>query len=135
MKKQTDCASVVEGNWAFNQKSIAIIGMSVMAFGGYIGILIETRYFRTFCWEGMLDTHWTKSLVRVVVILLILAPFGVIFLAVPDTANLSLIIAFKTTVPCLLMFFFLFGFGNLLFVKLKLVSFANFLGNDEERSS
>lgn len=70
----------------------------------------------------MLYTSAGKSVLRLLIIVLLLAPFGSIYLMIPKDANIALVIVFKTAVPCLLMFTLLFGFSNVLFVKTKLVN-------------
>jgi hypothetical protein len=70
----------------------------------------------------MLSTSWGKSGLRVLIIVLLLAPFGSIYLMVPRDASIALTIVFKTAVPCLLMFALLFACANAAFVKAKLVN-------------
>lgn len=73
----------------------------------------------------MLSTSAAKSALRLLIIVLLLAPFGSIYLMIPSNASMALVIVFKTAVPCLLMFALLFGFSNVLFVKAKLVNDNN----------
>ncbi len=73
----------------------------------------------------MLSTSAAKSALRLLIIVLLLAPFGSIYLMIPTDASMALVIVFKTAVPCLLMFALLFGFSNVLFVKAKLVNDNN----------
>ncbi len=73
----------------------------------------------------MLSTSAAKSALRLLIIVLLLVPFGSIYLMIPSNASMALVIVFKTAVPCLLMFTLLFGFSNVLFVKAKLVNDNN----------
>ncbi len=96
--------------------------MALMASGAYFGMLIQAKYFGNLTWKGMLSTSWGKGGLRLVISILLLAPFGSIFLMVPSDAAIALTIVFKTAVPCLLMFALLFGCANALFVKARLVN-------------
>ena len=122
MSKQSACASLLGTNQLFNKKSISINGMALMASGAYFGMLIQAKYFSNVSWKGMLSTSWGKSGLRLLIIVLLLAPFGSVYLMVPSDASIALTIVFKTAVPCLLMFTLLFGCANAVFVKAKLVN-------------
>jgi hypothetical protein len=108
--------------------------MSTMALGAYLGILIQVRYFCTLDWPEMMGTNIWKSLLRLLVSVLILAPFGLMFVFIPNqNINIAIMIIFKTTFPLLAMFVVLFGFGNYIFVRLNLVSdsYAAYIPIDE----
>ena len=71
----------------------------------------------------MLKTAGVKCFIlRLLVITIIALPFGGIFLAIPQDANLTVSIIFKTFVPLNLMVFALFGFSNYFFTRFKLVN-------------
>jgi hypothetical protein len=70
----------------------------------------------------MLQTSWGKGFARIPIIIILMAPFASIFLLVPSTANMVIMIIFKTAVPVTLIFIIVFGFANSLFVKAKLVN-------------
>ena len=54
--------------------------------------------------------------------ILLLIPFGVISLVIPEKASLAIMIIFKTNVPCLGMFVMLFAFSDYLYGKFKLLN-------------
>ena len=109
----------------FNKKSISINGSGLMGCSAYFGMLIQAKYFSNLQWENMLQTSWIKSTYRVLIIILLIAPFGSIYLLVPATASMPIMIIFKSAVPVLLIFTTVFGFANCLFVKAKLVNDEN----------
>jgi hypothetical protein len=45
-------------NLIFNRKSVVINGMGVMAYGAYVGVLIQAKYFPKMNWPFMLYTNW-----------------------------------------------------------------------------
>lgn len=78
---------------------MVISGLGVMSYAAYLGILFQVRFFRTLHWPEMLRTNWVKFLIRLLIVIGLVVPFGVIFLVIPSTANLALMIVFKTFVP------------------------------------
>ena len=96
-----------------------------MACGAYFGMLIQARYFKNSHWRGMLETTWTKSGLRLLISILLLAPFASIYLYVPSTASIGIMMIFKTAVPFFLMFILLFAGFDVVSVKAKLVNDEN----------
>ena len=119
-----DCAKFADSNWIFNKKSISITGLSEMAYGAYLGILIQARYFRHIEWPDLLKTTMPKFFLRYIIVIVLLVPFGLIFILLPSNSNLAVMIIFKTLVPVVLMMFCLFAFANFFFVKFHLVNDA-----------
>ena len=121
LRLQESCSKYADTNWVFNKKSVVISGLGVMAYGAYIGVLIQAKYFPKMDWPFMLFTDWKKLLLRMLVVIALGGPFGAIFLVVPQTASLGVSIVFKTFVPLLLAQISMFGFSNYWFIRFNLV--------------
>jgi len=92
-----------------------------MAYGAYLGVLIQAKYFPKIDWPFMLFTDWKKLLLRMLVVIALAGPFGAIYLCVPQTASLGVSIVFKTFVPLMLAQISMFGFSNYWFIRFNLV--------------
>lgn len=108
---QEDCAKYKGTNLLFNRKSIIICGLGVLAYGAYLGLLLQKRYFQQIS-PGMLKTGFYRYVLRLLVLCLIALPFGLAFLLMPNDANMTVSILFKTLTPGVLMMFSLFAFSD-----------------------
>ena len=93
-----------------------------MAYGAYLGVLIQAKYFHSLNWPHMLKTSFLKFLIRFVIMIVLAAPFACIYLLVPADANLSLMIVFKTVVPLFLSLLSMFAQSNYFFARFNLVN-------------
>lgn len=92
-----------------------------MAYGAYLGVLIQAKYFPKIDWPFMLFTDWKRLILRMLVVIALAGPFAAIFLCVPQTASLGVSIVFKTFVPLMLAQISMFGFSNYWFIRFNLV--------------
>lgn len=116
------CKALALSPYKFSEKSIIIGGMSLLAYGGYLGILVQARFFPNNSWPYMFETTPAKAALRILIIVVLLLPAGILFLVIPKTAPLFVSIVFKTNVPMLAMSICLFSLSNMLSVRFKLVN-------------
>ena len=91
-----------------------------MGYGAYLGVLFSRKFF------GPMEPLMLKSgllsiLLRFLILGALCIPFGILFVLIKWTANLTVIFLFKTTIPILGITFMLFGFANFFFVKWNLI--------------
>lgn len=125
MLSKPECQKYVGSNEIFNKKSVIISGLGVCWYGGYLGILFQSRFFRTLDWPDMLKTGVIPFILRYLIIIVLMAPFAAIFLVIPKNTNLAVMIIFSTFVPLILATFSAFAFANYFFVRFKLVNETN----------
>ncbi len=117
-----DCNAGAATKYIFNEKSIIIGGMSLLAYGAYLGVLVQTKFFPYHSWPYMFDTNALKAGLRILIILVLALPAGVAFLAVSSNSSLVILIIFKTNFSLFGICLSIFSLSNMIFVKAKLVN-------------
>ena len=113
---------------AFGNRSLVDIGYVFLGFGSYLGILIHSHYL-----PGLMmrvtssEKHWYKwPLARLAVGGVISGPpwLLTVLLNSSHISNVYLLGFWKTAFPSLYSGIFLFGFHDLICVKLKILTFV-----------
>lgn len=92
-----------------------------MSYGAYLGILVHKHYYGHM-WFNMFKTSWGKFIIRYIVMAIIAIPFGLMFLLIPWTVNIVLLVIFKTLIPLFGMSFLIFAFSHYFFAKYNLLA-------------
>ena len=110
-----------------NYKSVVYSGVPITSYGCYLGLLIH-RFLFGQLWPKIYKTNISKFLARYLVIGFIALPSVLVFVFLPWTADLTILIIFKTLLPCFICGLLIFGFSHFFFIKLRLL-------NDQEQDS
>ena len=116
------------GESSLNQNSIFInsafvkSGLVSNIFGAYIGIIFDAIFF-----GGSPETInkgmplW-KGVLRILVALLIISPFGAMYFFISDNANVMTLFLVKSTLPGFFMTFIIFSVIKIVYKRLRLIN-------------
>jgi hypothetical protein len=107
----------------FQYKSFIYAGITPAAYTAYLGMLLKEKLFSNVpTGEDLLKTDIGRFLLRILVIGVLGAPFGLLFFLVPwSVSSIWVLLLFKTLTPCLGSMLLIFTFSDYLFLKMKLV--------------
>lgn len=108
----------------FHYKSFIYAGITPAAYTAYLGMLLKEKIFPTVLTsEAIFKTDVVKFILRILVILVLGAPFGALFFLVSwANSNIWVLLLFKTLTPCLGSMLLIFLFSDYLFAKFSLVN-------------
>jgi hypothetical protein len=92
-----------------------------MGYGSYLGVLAHKHYHGRM-WPGMFKTSWLKFLIRYLVMAAMAVPFGALFIFLPWTLNIAILVIFKTLIPLFGITFIIFAFSHYFFAKFNLLN-------------
>ena len=108
---------------AYDAKSMIDVGTSAIGFGAYFGIIVHAKLFPCINTFTLINESAWKPWARLLVGLVMCAPFGLFYVLIhgEHVSNVYVLMTFKTFVPAFACGFLLFGFADIVNMKLGLL--------------
>ncbi len=105
-----------------NYKSLMQSGVPIFTYGAYIGILLQRKTFPTLLSLRIKSrlNIW-KFLGRLLIVAILVIPFGLLLLLIHTTANLALLVLLKYLFPAVVIGLLMFWFSSYLWFRFKLI--------------
>ena len=108
---------------AYDAKSMIDVGTTAIGFGAYFGIIAHAKLFPCINTFTLTNERAWKPWARILVACVMCAPFGLFFLLIKGehVKSVYVLMLFKTFLPAFACGFLLFGFADIVNMKLGLL--------------
>jgi hypothetical protein len=116
-----------------NYKSLMQSGVPIFTYGAYIGILLQRKTFPTLLSLRIKSrlNIW-KFLGRLLIVAVLVIPFGLLLLLIHTTADLALLVLLKYLFPAVVIGLLMFWFSSYLWLRFKLIETAETESSSQE---